>query len=69
MPRNTSSHYFYDVAEMRLSQVVELLSGGKARQLALRTASGNYVDIIFYASDDWTDDPLSFTPIEMPDPD
>ena len=68
MPRNTSMHCFYDIAEIRLTPVSDV-HGVSARQLALRTASGNYVDILFYASDDWTDDPLSFTPIEMPDPD
>ena len=65
MPQNTSMHCFYDVEEIRLTPVSEV-HGVKARQLALRTASGTYVDILLYASRDWTNDPLSFTPAETP---
>ena len=77
MPPSRISHVFFDITQMRMTDVREFMGGLKGRRLTLTNKDGVSVTLFFYASADWKDDPLSIATDELasgflrypPDPD
>ena len=59
MPASKISHTFFDITEMRMTDVHEFMGGVRGRRLTMTNKDGVRITLFFYASADWQDDPLS----------